>query len=317
MNEVRMYQSNVLTEARYDVNRIQKNFLYKIIEKVRQDYVENHKSTYENLHVTLPPSVLEDITDKKHKQDAHDALVTLRKRDVEVHYEDGSWLNCGFINWAKWDARENLYKIEVSSEIMPFLVDLARQYTAYSLTVAMSLKSVYSQRFYELCCQYRNNIENGGIPGFHKTQQQLREMFCLEDKYKDNQDFNRYVVNRAQKELKSMYETKQCDLYFDVNIKGRGKEMCYDFKIYTREKSAQQQEAFDDIRKKWVYIQSKMSTTFKRDTKFVQRTCKTLDFNPQLIAPIFEKLQRLENEYKGSELAKILRYVLKTDFNIQ
>ena len=69
MNEVRMYQSNVLTEARYDVNRIQKNCLYKIIEKVRQDYVENHKSTYENLHVTLPPSVLEDITDKKHKQE--------------------------------------------------------------------------------------------------------------------------------------------------------------------------------------------------------------------------------------------------------
>lgn len=141
-------------------------------------------------------------------------------------------------------------------------------------------------------------------------------MFCLENKYKDNQDFNRRVVNKAQAELKSMYESKQCDLYFDVNIKGRGKYMCYDFKIYTREKTTQQQAAFDDIRKKWLYIQRQTSAIFKKDPKFVQRICKELDFNPNLIDPVFDKLQRLEGEYKGSELAKILRYVLKADFSL-
>lgn len=317
MNETRVCrQSNILTEARYEVNRIQKNCLYKIIEQVRHDYVETPKKEYTNLHVNLHPSVLEDITDKTHKQDAHDALVAFRKRDVEILREDGSWFNCGFVNWCEYDARENVYKVEVSYRIMPYLVDLARQYTSYSLTVAISLKSVYSQRFYELCCQYRNNIERGGIPGFHKTQQQLREMFCLEDKYPLNADFNKRVINKAQAELKSMYEAKQCDLYFDVNIKGRGKGMFYDFKIHTREKTTQQQAAFDDIRKKWLYIQRQTSAIFKKDPKFVQRICKELDFNPNLIDPVFDKLQRLEGEYKGSELAKILRYVLKADFSL-
>lgn len=147
-------------------------------------------------------------------------------------------------------------------------------------------------------------------------QQQLREMFCLEDKYTLNADFNKRVMQKAQTELKNMYEARQCDLYFDVNIKGRGKDMCYDFKIYTREKTTQQQVAFDDIRKKWLYIQGQMSIIFKKDPKFVQRTCKALDFNTELINPVFDKLQRLEDEYKGSELAKILRYVLRTDFNL-
>ena len=59
-----------------------------------------------------------------------------------------------------------------------------------------------------------------------------------------------------------------------------------------------------------------MSIIFKKDPKFVQRTCKALDFNTELINPVFDKLQRLEDEYKGSELAKILRYVLRTDFNL-
>ena len=59
-----------------------------------------------------------------------------------------------------------------------------------------------------------------------------------------------------------------------------------------------------------------MTNIFKKDTKLVQRISKTLDFNPNLIEPVFTKLQRLEKEYKGAELAKILRYVLKNDFEI-
>jgi plasmid replication initiation protein len=34
---------------------------------------------------------------------------------------------------------------------MPFLVELSSQFTTYSLSVAMSLKSKWSQRMYELC----------------------------------------------------------------------------------------------------------------------------------------------------------------------
>lgn len=184
--DIALCQDNVLTESRYNFNRIEKNCLYKIIEQVRNEYVEGsakENGGIQNMFVTIQQEVLEQITDKTHKKDAHDALIKLRKRDIEIWKEDGSWFNCGFVNWCEYDANTKSYKVEVSYRIMPYLVELARQYTTYSLTVAITLKSVYSQRFYELCCQYRNRIENDGLAGFHKTQQQLREMFCLEDKY--------------------------------------------------------------------------------------------------------------------------------------
>lgn len=250
--DIALCHDNALTESRYNFNRIEKNCLYKIIEQVRNEYVEGstkENGDFQNMHITMPSNVLEDIADKKHKKDAHDALIKLRKRDFEIWKEDGSWFNCGFVNWCEYDAQNKVYKVEVSSRIMPYLVELARHYTTYSLTVAITLKSVYSQRFYEMCCQYRNRIENDGLAGFHKTQQQLRTMFCLEDKYPLNADFNRNVINRAQAELKASYDKKQCDLYFDVNIKGRGSEMCYDFKIHTREQSERQKQVFEDCRK--------------------------------------------------------------------
>ena len=280
--EVTLLQANVLTESRYNFSRIEKNCLYKIIEKVRLDYIEQpNTQTIEGYHdmiVYLNPSVLENITDKAHRKQAHDALVSLRKRDVEIHWEDGSWLNCGFVNWCEYDAKNRVYKVEVSKRIMPYLVDLARYYTTYSLTVAITLKSTYSQRFYELCCQYQNWVEKDGTPGFHKTQSQLREMFCLEDKYPLNADFNRNVINKAKDELKATYEAGQCDLYFDVNIKGRGKNMHYDFKIRTKEQSEAQKKAFEDIRQRWLYIQQELMAIYPKDPKFVQRIMKELDF---------------------------------------
>ena len=178
--DIALCQDNVLTESRYNFNRIEKNCLYKIIEQVRNEYVEGAATVnggFQNMFVTIQQEVLEQITDKTHKKDAHDALIRLRKRDIEIWKEDGSWFNCGFVNWCEYDANTKSYKVEVSYRIMPYLVELARQYTTYSLTVAITLKSVYSQRFYELCCQYRNRIENDGLAGFHKTQQQLRTMF--------------------------------------------------------------------------------------------------------------------------------------------
>ena len=70
--EVTNYQGNALTEGRYDFNRIEKNCLYKIIEKVQHDYIENQSNedseAFKNLHITLPPAVLEDITDKWRKK---------------------------------------------------------------------------------------------------------------------------------------------------------------------------------------------------------------------------------------------------------
>lgn len=317
-NEITLCQSNVLTESRYNFSRIEKNCLYKIIEKVRHDYVEGsvEKDLFENMRVCIDSADLSQIADEDHTKQAKDAMRSLQRRTIDVEDKEGNWLLCGYINYAKRNAKTKTYEVEVSKEILPFLVELARNFTTYSLAVAMTLKGKYSQRFYELCCQYRNRIEKDGVAGFHKTQQQLREMFCLESKYSLNSEFNNRVIETARKELKDMYDQNQCDLYFDVNIKGRGKTMCYDFKIITREVSEKQKLVFEDIRSKWLHIQREMMAMFKKDSKFIDRTMRALDFNPNLINPVFDKLERVKRDFVGAERAKVLRFILKNDFDL-
>ncbi|MBQ2457970.1 MAG: replication initiation protein [Bacteroidaceae bacterium] len=318
-NEIILCQSNMLTESRYSFSRIEKKCIYLVINKVRQDYVEGtmQKDLFDNMRVEINSSDLALIAGEDNTKHAKDALRALRHRDIEMEDEEGNWLNTGFITMAKYTAKTNTFLVEVSSEIMPHLVELARKFTAYNLTVAMTLKGKYSQRFYELCCQYRNRIEKDGYAGFHKTQQQLRDMFCIENKYAQNSLFNEYVIESARQELKEMYDNNQCDLYFDVNIKGRGKSMCYDFKIRTREGEEARKIKFEDTRKKWTFIYGTLQGLFGKDPKYVERIAKQTEFHAELITPIFEKIQKLKDEYPKKDLAKLLRYILKEDFGLK
>lgn len=43
---------------------------------------------------------------------------------------------------------------------------------------------------------------------------------------------------------------------------------------------------------------------------------KQLDFHPNLIGPVLGKLMKAKQELKGADLAKLLRFILKEDFNL-
>ena len=312
--DVQLSQSNALTSSRYDFSKIEKNVIYHIIRKVRHDYVEGtmQRDLWNNMYVYINSADLAQITDEQHTKEARAALRSLRHKDIEMEDEEGNWLNVGFINYAKYNAKTKVYEVEVSKEIMPHLVELATCFTEYSLTVAIGLKSKYSQRFYELCCQYRARRT------FFLEQSKLRQMLKLKDEeYKLNADFKRKIIDVAMKELKTSYDAEQCDLWFEMNQEGRGKDVHYNFKIHTKQDEAQEQELFGEVRKLAIYVYKRCKEIFKRDPKYCERVMQHLDFNPDKIQPVFDKLTKMEKDYKGADLAKLLRWVLREDFDIK
>ena len=310
---ITLSQSNALTGSRYDFSKTEKNVIYHIIRKVRQDYIEGtvQRDLFQNMYVYINSSDLAQITDEQHTKEARAALRSLRHKDIEMEDEDGNWLNVGFINYAKFDVKTKRYEVEVSKEIMPHLVELASCFTEYSLTVAISLKSKYSQRLYEICCQYRKRRT------FFLDQAKLRQMLKMEDKYTQNQDFKRYVLDVAHDELKKSYDSGQSDLYFDMRAEGRGKDVRYYFKVVTKQDEAEQQDLFNEDRKLALYVFERAKTIFAKDPKYPVRILMHLDFNPEKIRGVYEKFCKMEKDYKGADLAKLFRWVLKEDFDIK
>lgn len=310
-NEITLYQANPLTEARYDFSKTEKNAYYCVVRQVRKDYIEDGKKEFDNMVIEIKESVLDEIADNDHRADARKALINLRKKDIDIDNKDGSWFNCGFINWSKFIAKRKVYQLEVSSQLMPFLVELADRYTEYSLTVAISLKSKWSQRFYELCCQYQKQ------EFFFKTIEQLRYMFCLEDAYKQNQDFKRYVIDVAEKELKETFENGQCDLWFETMKEGRGKATKYTFKIHTRNNVEKPEENAKLLLQKTKFVYRIMLANFKKDPKFSKRVYDWVNFHIERVDEMLSKLERIEKKYQKSERAPIIRFMLEQDFRLK
>lgn len=311
--QILLAQANVLTQSRYDFNVIEKRCLYQIIREVRRLFVESNtgqRDLFDNMILSLTPTMLETLGGRK--REVYDSLMRLRKRDIEIE-TDEFWMNTGYVTMVKHDKKRDIYEVEVSREIMPYLVALADNFTTYDLTVAISLKSMYSQRFYEYCCQYKNRTNKT----FFFSMDDLRKMMMLEDKYLNGSNFKKKVLDVAQAEIKELYDKGQCELWFEYAVKDtyRKKILSYFFFIHLREDEATKTDynvAAQCLQK----INSIMVGFFPRDKKFVTRVIQHVQLHPNIAAELAEKLDKKVLDYDKKDIPPIIRYVLKNDYGM-
>ena len=312
-------QANEITNSMSPLDLVQKRCFYLIVQQVRKKYIETDQPTkkYENMIINMTSDTLAKARDEKHVTQAFESLAKLRDQYFKIVTKDFK-LVVGIINYAKYIEETKMYEIEVSKEILPYLVDLSRRYfTSYNLTVAITLRHVSTQRFYELCNQYKHKA---GMKFFIDADQ-LRNMLMLDGKYKKDSQMREKVFDVAQKELKELYDKGQSDLCFDYKpdeaTKVGKKYTRYWIYIHTKETDQYQEQTFKQTQQQALYIYKVCLSVFKRDKKYCNRAYQWLELHPDKIQEMFDKVTRWQKDYKGADLAKIIRFAFKEDFRIQ
>ena len=270
-----------------------------------------NKTLFDNLYLTLTPEQLKECG--RYTQVFEDAA-KLREKSIYI-LRDGDEVSVGWINYVKRNRKTGVYEVEVSKEIMPELVELATRFHTYELTVALTLKSVYSQRIYELCSQYKHS-KNGY---FFRDISTLQELFDLPKSYEDYSLLKARVLKVAQKEIKEMYDSGECDLFFDFkeqnNKKGK-KVMTIDFFVTTKEGEQNKITNYspDDA---IFFIKTYIAPKFKRDKKYIERIISAIQLKPDISNAFVEKVQEKIGKYDPREQPAIIRYVLNEDFGIK
>ena len=312
-------QANEITNSMSPLDLVQKRCFYLIVQQVRKKYIETDQPTkkYENMIINMTSDTLAKARDEKHVTQAFESLAKLRDQYFKIVTKDFK-LVVGIINYAKYIEETKMYEVEVSKEILPYLVDLSRRYfTSYNLTVAITLRHVSTQRFYELCNQYKHKA---GMKFFIDADQ-LRNMLMLDGKYKKDSQMREKVFDVAQKELKELYDKGQSDLCFDYKpdeaTKVGKKYTRYWIYIHTNETDQYQEQTFKQTQQQALYIYKVCLSVFKRDKKYCNRAYQWLELHPDKIQEMFDKVTRWQKDYKGADLAKIIRFAFKEDFRIQ
>lgn len=212
-------QSYIITTAKYDFSIYEKRILYRQIE-IEQELLLGQTikpgviietNLWKDKKYTIPVNWLlpNGEKDKNHYQvkKAFEALMSKK-----IIYETPDAIE-GFpiIQRFKIDKKGENVTWQVPHEIVDVIVNFAKGFRKYELKTAMEFESVYSMRFYELL--------SGQTTPLTYTIEQLKSMFQIQNKYKQVNDFLRFVIEPAKKELdaKSPYS-------FDYHVNKEGRK---------------------------------------------------------------------------------------------
>ena len=193
-------QSYIFTTAKYDFSTYEKRIIYRLIEFAQdeikgimiRDNLHKIEPTLFGREITMPISdILKDGNDKNYTI-AKRAFGALSEKFI-IYEDDDIWQKTPIITNPKIKKNEGVSKFYVFDEIWKSLLDFTKGYRKYELVTAMQFKSVYSMRMYELMSGQKRPLEF--------TFEQLREMLCIKDKYSNANDFKRWVLDIAKKEL--------------------------------------------------------------------------------------------------------------------
>lgn len=233
-----IYQSNKLSEAKYEFSLLEKKAFMLIIKRVREQFIDSdkgQKDLFNRLFLKFTPT---DVDMERGKaSDIYNAMRSLRKREFYIDNEEFE-LSTGFIDKAKHFKKEGYFEIVVGDEILPYILDVAKQYTSFNFLVAMGFKSVYSVRFYEWLCEWKS------AGGFKLSIQELKSRLMVDEKYPLYGNLKTKVINVAHKEIKDAYESGKCDLFFEYSEYKDGRQIAgLSIKIITSETDRTKQKS--------------------------------------------------------------------------
>lgn len=219
INNKDVLQSYILTTAKYDFSVYEKRIIYRLVELAqceikgvdfRKDCRKIEHDLFGLVNITLPIRDLLNNEEDKNYTRIKDALLRLKNKSFE--YEDEEiWQSISIIAFPDIKKRSSTVSFTIHPKIWDCMLDFSKGFRKYELQTAMSFESVYSMRFYELLSGQKYPLSYGF--------EDLKAMFQIEGKYKQVNDFLRYIVEPAKKELdeKSPYS-------FDYKINKTGRK---------------------------------------------------------------------------------------------
>ena len=206
MSEDLVKYHNNFIESIYKTDLIAKKLLIGISQKIQNIDKFGAEVEFDAKEICDLVGIGED----SRRHCLQDAVTRLMKTIITVKNpnDPDEWLK--FVLLSAGEYKKGKLKVSVPVQMRPFLMELKRLFTTYTIQNIKPLKSKYSIRIYELLAQYRNCDSNKRKIDI----QELRNLLGCKKKYPRFESFENRILEPAQKELKA-----NCDIYFDYETK--------------------------------------------------------------------------------------------------
>ena len=192
--EKEIRQHNAITEARYEMSALEKNIVYLLMCELKED----DRPQKEYCIDIARSACLKNVS----LEDLRQAARNLLSRAYYIKKPNGNILAVTLMTVARYDQSEGKMRIRISQKLLPYLIILRDNFTEFHLQVALSLKSKYSKRIYEMISQHKETGRFSILVEELKWRLALQDAQKGVDQYSNWTSFQKAVLNRAQKELR-------------------------------------------------------------------------------------------------------------------
>lgn len=339
--------SNILINSPITYNLLERRTMYFLTGEVKRKFVEKGLGVPDNwkdLYFYLTDEDLGLIGGSKNVPRTYEVLSTMGEKFVTVRYldENGDEI-IGKLHWVDtffYDPKKDLYAVRVSPEIMPYLINLNKNFTCFDVGTAMKLRSKYTQKMYELCCRFGGDYTHYEHEQFIQgnvykkrvvpiSMDDFRQLFNLDEirdpktgkvlqpaSLENFKDMRRSILDAAQDELLTLYLNNASNVWFDYQTEGNGRKggkvatiIIY---IYTREHPKEGEQR--PWRKGDAPLYPFVEKTIPVEKKTTRERVRSNDFyeaeNQERIAEHFlsKYLSRREVAYYMAQIRKEARY---------
>jgi hypothetical protein len=311
--KINLVQPNKVTNARHDFDERQENILTLMIEAI-----QNHMSKVEFIQTDLfgqPMIAIDFAANGLNKAKYWESAKKMRSKDFEFEYTNQDGFNeevAGvLITTVRKIEGKSRIELTINQWAIPYLLYWGKGVggTVFNKVIALTIRGEYPKRMYKLCKRW----EDRG--GFSMPIKEFRQMMMLEDSYEGNKNL-KTLLKRCQV---AMMET--ADIYFNFTMEKKGGSRSYNllnFKIEGNNKNKPKQQKTD----MYVSVYNTLTLVYPViKSSNAQEISDKLASDPQKLEDFYRRTRKLlreldEGDKSVSDIIKLVRYILKTDYGI-
>lgn len=180
-------KSNQVIEASYQLSSTEQRIVLAAISKISRDAEITDDEIY---RITVNDLKNLGVHEKTAYRDLKDGVNRLYDRSINLTIDDES-IKMRWVQSIRFLESKSVVGLRFSKEILPFISNLSREFTKYSLSDIAGMSSAYAIRIYELLSQYRS------IGKREISVESLRTMLELGKRYPLFADLKRWVIDTA------------------------------------------------------------------------------------------------------------------------
>lgn len=190
-----------LTTAKYKTNLYQKRMMLAIVSAAQaklegEKHIAGRQFKIEEGEfptIIVPVELILQNDESSNIYAVRKAAIDFVGRTIEYMDVDKNWVVFSPIISVMMPHYGGMIHLHVHKLFWEAILDYRSGYRKFDVSKALSLKSVYAIRFYEIISGKKDPITY--------SLNELKTMFAIKDKYKLTADFVRYVIEPAKKEL--------------------------------------------------------------------------------------------------------------------